>query len=267
MQRVLYILSQQFRLPLAVTDTSHKKSPLTSCVSLWLAFFYEKFYTLCNHLFSEDLPMNAKKEYYKNLSNTVLKGFQKRFIEGYYCETKEEAKALALSLVPENVSASFGGSVTLNETGVLEALRNRQDLTLYDRDTANGPEEVKKIMHDALSCDYYFMSSNAITTDGELVNIDGNGNRVAALIYGPENVIIIAGMNKIVKNVEEGISRTRNVAAPPNCIRLNKNTPCAANGVCGNCLSDTICDQIVITRASRVPQRIKVILVGEELGF
>ncbi len=211
--------------------------------------------------------MTIKKEYYKNLSNTVLKGFQKRFIEGYYCENIEEAKELALSLVPNGSSASFGGSVTLGETGVLEALRAREDITLYDRDTASSPDEVKKIMHDALSCDYYFMSSNAITVDGELVNIDGNGNRVAALIYGPENVIIIAGMNKIVKTVEEGISRTRNTASPQNCLRLGKNNPCAINGVCGNCLADTICDQIVITRASRVPNRIKVILVGEELGF
>ena len=211
--------------------------------------------------------MNIKKEYYKNLSNTVLKGFEKRFIEGHYCESVEEAKELALSMIPNGSSASFGGSVTLSETGILEALRQRNDITLYDRDTANGPDEVKKIMHDALSCDYYLMSSNAITSDGELVNIDGNGNRVAALIYGPENVIIIAGMNKIVKTVEEGISRTRNIASPQNCIRLNKNTPCAMNGVCGNCLADTICDQIVITRASRIPNRIKVILVGEELGF
>lgn len=211
--------------------------------------------------------MNIKKEYYKNLSATVLKGFKKRFIEGYYCETAAEAKELALSLVPENSKVSFGGSVTLEETGVLAALRSREDITLYDRATATTPEENKKIMHDALSCDYYFMSSNAITTDGDLVNIDGNGNRVAALIYGPENVIIIAGMNKIVKDVEEGISRTRNIASPQNCIRLGKNNPCTVNGVCGNCLADTICDQIVITRASRVPQRIKVILVGEELGF
>ncbi|MBQ8519760.1 MAG: lactate utilization protein [Agathobacter sp.] len=211
--------------------------------------------------------MSIKKEYYKNLANTVLKGFKKRFIEGYYCETAADAKELALSLVPNGASASFGGSVTLGETGILEALRNREDITLYDRDTANGSEEAKKIMHDALSCDYYFMSSNAITADGELVNIDGNGNRVAALIYGPEHVIIIAGMNKIVKNVEEGISRTRNIASPQNCIRLNKNNPCAINGVCGNCLSNTICDQIVITRASRIPNRIKVILVGEDLGF
>lgn len=211
--------------------------------------------------------MNPKKENYKNLAKTVLKGMEKRHMESYYCETSEEAKALALSLVPAGSSVSFGGSVTLNETGVLAALRERDDITLYDRDNANGPEEVKQIMHDALSCDYYFMSSNAITHDGELVNIDGNGNRVAALIYGPENVIIIAGMNKIVKDTEEGISRTRNIAAPPNCVRLNKNTPCAVNGVCGNCLADTICDQIVITRASRMPKRIKVILVGEELGF
>lgn len=211
--------------------------------------------------------MSIKKEYYKNLANTVLKGFEKRFIEGYYCETAAEAKELALSLVPANSKVSFGGSVTLDETGVLAKLRDRKDITLYDRATATTPEENKQIMHDALSCDYYFMSSNAITIDGELVNIDGNGNRVAALIYGPDNVIILAGMNKIVKNVEEGISRTRNVASPQNCIRLDKDTPCKVNGVCGNCLKDTICDQIVITRASRVPKRIKVILVGEELGF
>ncbi len=211
--------------------------------------------------------MNIKKEYYKKLSDTLLKAFEKRFYEAYYCETKEEAKALALSLVPEKASVSFGGSVTLDETGVLEALRNRQDITLYDRATGKTPEEIKQIMHDALSCDYYFMSSNAITHAGELVNIDGNGNRVAALIYGPENVVIIAGMNKVSKNVEEAISRVRNIASPQNCIRLGKNNPCAMNGVCGNCLSDTICDQIVITRASRVPKRIKVILVGEDLGF
>ena len=111
------------------------------------------------------------------------------------------------------------------------------------------------------------MSSNAITQDGELVNIDGTGNRVAALIYGPEHVIILAGMNKIASNVEEAVRRSRNVAASQNCIRLSKNNPCASNGICGNCLSDTICDQIVITGASSIPNRIKVILIGQELGF
>ena len=211
--------------------------------------------------------MDIKKEYYKNLANTVLKHFEKRHIEGHYCDSVEKARELALSLVPSGSSASYGGSVTINEVGILEALRNREDVTLLDRDKAGSPEEVQKIMHDSFSCDYYFMSSNAITVDGELINIDGTGNRVAALIYGPENVIILAGMNKIAKNVEEGLSRVRNVATPQNCLRLGKNNPCAVNGVCANCISDTICDQIVITRASRVPNRIKVILVGEELGF
>lgn len=211
--------------------------------------------------------MNIKKEYYKKLADTIMKGFQKRDMEGYYCESSAEARELALSLVAEHSTVSFGGSVTLSETGVLEALRQRTDITLYDRSCASTPEESTQIMRQAFSCDYYFMSSNAITYDGELVNIDGNGNRVAALIYGPENVIILAGMNKIVKNVEDGIQRTRSTAASQNCIRLEKHTPCAANGICANCLADTICDQIVITRASRVPQRIKVILIGEELGF
>lgn len=211
--------------------------------------------------------MSVKKEYYENLAKTVLKGLEKRFMEGYYCETKEEAKELALSLIPDGSSASFGGSMTLEETGILKELRTRTDITLYDRASASNREEVEQILHDALSCDYYLMSSNAITTDGELVNIDGNGNRVAALIYGPKNVIIVAGMNKIAKNVEEGMSRVRNTASPQNCIRLNIPTPCSKTGMCANCISHTICDQIVITRASRVPKRIKVILVGEELGF
>ena len=211
--------------------------------------------------------MNIKKDYYKKLADTVIKGFTKRHIEGHYCDSIAEAKELAMSLVASGSTAAWGGSVTLDEIGILDALRSREDITLYDRTKATSPEETKKIFHDSLSCDYYFMSSNAITQDGELINIDGTGNRVAALIYGPENVIILAGMNKIVKNVEDGIGRSRDVAASQNCIRLNKNTPCSINGVCGNCLADTICDQIVITRASRIPNRIKVILVGEALGF
>lgn len=211
--------------------------------------------------------MSVKKDYYKKLADTVIKGFTKRHMEGHYCETLEEAKTLAMSLVASGSTAAWGGSVTLDEVGILDALRERSDINLYDRTKATSPEETKKIFHDSLSCDYYFMSSNAITIDGELVNIDGTGNRVAALIYGPENVIILAGMNKITKTVEEALDRVRNVASPQNCIRLNKNTPCAVNGVCGNCLTDTICDQIVITRASRVPNRIKIILIGEELGF
>ena len=121
---------------------------------------------------------------------------------------------------------------------------------------------------DAFSADTYFMSTNAITLDGELINIDGNGNRVAALIYGPDQVIIVAGLNKVTANVEDGIRRVRNCATPPNCIRLNKKTPCAATGRCADCLSpEGICNQLVITRRSGNPDRIKVILIGESLGY
>ena len=122
--------------------------------------------------------------------------------------------------------------------------------------------------HDALSSDVYFMSTNAITTGGELVNIDGTGNRVAALIYGPETVVILAGMNKIAANVDEALSRVHNVATAQNCIRLDKKTPCAITGACADCLSpDCIRNQVVITRRSGIKGRIKVLLIGESFGY
>ena len=122
--------------------------------------------------------------------------------------------------------------------------------------------------HDALSSDVYFMSTNAITANGELVNIDGTGNRVAALIYGPETVIILTGMNKVAANVEEALSRIHNVATPQNCIRLNKKTPCSTTGTCADCLSpDCICNQVVITRRSGIKGRIKVLLIGDSFGY
>ena len=121
---------------------------------------------------------------------------------------------------------------------------------------------------DAFSADTYFMSTNAITTGGELVNIDGTGNRVAALIYGPETVVILAGMNKIAANVDEALSRVHNVATAQNCIRLDKKTPCAITGACADCLSpDCICNQVVITRRSGIKGRIKVLLIGESFGY
>lgn len=177
-------------------------------------------------------------------------------------------KKKVFSFLDGNCTVSFGGSMTLEDTGLLTALRHDPNIRLIDRSTANSPDEVKQMYHDALSADYYLMSSNAITKDGELVNIDGTGNRVAALIYGPENVIVLAGMNKVVANVDEALSRVHNVATPMNCLRLNKKTPCSATGVCADCLSpDCICNQVVITRRSGMEGRIKVILIGEELGY
>ncbi len=212
--------------------------------------------------------MTPTQNYYGNLAKTTIKNLEKRHFNCYYCQTSKEATELASKMVPAGSTVSFGGSMTLAESGMGSALRKREDITLLDRGKAGSPEEIKEIYHKSLHADYYFMSSNAITADGELVNIDGTGNRAAALIYGPEHVIILAGMNKVAPTLEEAISRVRNVASPINALRLGRNTPCAATGLCSDCLSpDCICSHTVITRKSAPEKRIKVILVGESLGY
>ncbi len=211
--------------------------------------------------------MSAKTTYYENLADSLIGKFNKRGIEGYYCENADEALLMAKRFLTPGCSISWGGSETLEEIGLIDYLKE-SDYILYDRHTAKTPEESTMMYSKIVTADYFFMSSNAITLDGQLVNIDGRGNRVACLITGPKNVIIIAGMNKIVTDVDTGIERVRNMAAPPNNIRLNKKTPCAESGKCANCLvDDCICCEIVITRKSQIPGRIKVILVGEELGY
>lgn len=212
--------------------------------------------------------MNIRQTFYKNQADTIIANLKKRRIDGFYCPTRKDAVEKAMQLVEKNSSVSFGGSVTLSESGVMAALKAREDITLYDRSKASTPEEIGEIYRKAFSCDSYFMSTNAITLDGELVNIDGNGNRVAALIFGPASVIIVCGMNKVAPNTEAAIARVRNMAAPPNCNRLGRNTPCASAGRCADCLSpDCTCNHTVITRRSGIEGRIKVLLVGEELGY
>lgn len=212
--------------------------------------------------------MTPKKIYYENLADTLIDKFNKRGIEGYYCDNAEEALLTAKRFLTPGCTVSWGGSQTLIDIGLLEALSTSSDYILYDRDKAKTPEERLQIYSKTVTADYYFMSSNAITLDGQLVNIDGSGNRVACLITGPKNVIVIAGMNKIATDVDAAIDRVRNMATPPNTVRLGRNTPCAETGKCANCLvEDCICNQIVITRRSGIQGRIKVILVGEELGF
>lgn len=211
--------------------------------------------------------MNAKQSYYQTLSVSVLKKLQKRGMEAYYCSSKETAVKLVLDLIPEHSSVTWGGSMTLSESGLMEALKTA-NLNLIDRSTAKTPDETKAIYRSAFSADYYLMSSNAVTYDGELVNTDGTGNRVAALIYGPEHVIVMVGMNKLVPDLDAAFARIHNVAAPMNTIRLDIKTPCQKTGLCADCTSpDTICCQTVVTRYSRVPGRIKVILIGEDLGY
>ncbi|KAI4447054.1 hypothetical protein C823_001573 [Eubacterium plexicaudatum ASF492] len=212
--------------------------------------------------------MNPKQIFYKTQAETIIQHLEKRRMKGYYCPTCADALKTAMSLTASGSTVSFGGSMTLMETGILDALKNRTDLHLIDRSLARTPEEIKQAYRDSFHTDTYFLSTNAITMDGQLVNVDGNGNRVAALIYGPDQVIVVTGMNKVVSTVEDAVRRIKTIASPPNCIRLNRKTPCAATGMCADCLGDDcICSQTVITRRSGIAGRIKVLLVGETLGY
>ena len=211
--------------------------------------------------------MSPKEIAKQNLANTIIKNMEKKNLEAYYCATSAEAVEKALSLMPEGASITWGGSESIKECGLMDAIKEA-NYELIDRTDAKTPEEDRIMYSRQVMADYFLMSSNAITIDGELVNIDGRANRVSLLCWGPQNVIVIAGMNKIASDVESAIQRVRDAAAPPNTVRLNKNTPCAQTGRCGNCYSpDCICSQIVITRRSSTTNRIKVILVGEELGY
>lgn len=211
--------------------------------------------------------MTPKQTFYENQAKSIIHKLEARKMEGYYCPDKESAKAKVLEMIgPNKKVVTYGGSMSLDEIGVKEAVEEAGH-DLLRREKYVTPEEKRECFAKQTLADVFMMSTNAITLDGELVNIDGSGNRVACLSFGPNEVIVVAGMNKVVSNVEEGVARSRNFAAPPNTVRLGCDTPCAKIGQCGNCLNDTICCQIVVTRASRVPGRIKVILVGEELGY
>lgn len=212
--------------------------------------------------------MTPKQQAYERLANTMMKNFERRNMEAFYCPTSADAVALAMDLMKEGGTVGMGGSETVKEVGLLDAVKSCDALRFIDRSTATTPEEKKAIFLETMAADYFLMSSNAITVDGELVNIDGNGNRLACLLQGPDNVLVLAGMNKVVDDVDSGIQRVGIHAAPPNAARLGTRTPCGALGHCGDCHSeDCMCCQIVITRHSRQKGRIKVILIGEELGF
>lgn len=211
--------------------------------------------------------MNSKKEFYKNQAASIITTFDKRGFEGYYCEDSQAAVELAMGLMKENAVVTWGGSMTLEETGMIDALKDSTH-TVIDRSLAKTAAEKTEYFRKSVCADYYYMSTNAITLDGELINIDGNGNRVACLINGPDNVIILSGMNKVVLDERTGLDRVRNIAAPPNGNRLQLKTPCSYAGKCKDCYTDDcMCSQLVVTRRSKAPGRIKIILIGEELGY
>lgn len=211
--------------------------------------------------------MTHKQEAFATAAESIIKNLEKRGMEGYFFEDSASCVNAISDLIPAGSIISWGGSETIKECGLMDALK-RGEYELIDRLSAATPEESRLLYSKAVLADYYLMSTNAITYDGELVNIDGNGNRVACLIHGPKNVIIVVGMNKFCTNVEEAVNRVRNSASPANAKRLNRQTPCNFTGHCGDCLSpDCMCNQIVVTRRSGQKGRIKVFFVAENLGY
>ena len=208
-----------------------------------------------------------KQDAYDKLGPRVVQALEARHFEAWYFSTVEEAKEKVLSLIEKGKSIGWGGSYTLAETGILEAIK-QGDYKIIDRDTAKDQAERKMLQKQALIADYFIMSANAISEDGVIVNLDGNGNRAAAMVYGPDNVIVVVGMNKVCKTVEDAVKRTRTIAAPINAQRFDIKTSCKQTGSCANCKSpDSICSSMVISRLSFPAGKIKVILIGKDLGF
>jgi L-lactate utilization protein LutB len=200
--------------------------------------------------------------------NKTIENLKKNNMDAYFVPTKEEALKQVNALVHDGDTVACGGSMTLFEAGVIDYLRGERFHFLDRYKNGLSRDEIEKIYRDSFFSDDYFVSTNAVTEEGELYNVDGNGNRVAAMIYGPKSVIVIAGYNKIVKDREAAIERVRNIAAPANAARLNCATPCAKTGECMDCKGDArICCSYVFLGKQRVKGRIKVILVGETLGY
>lgn len=211
--------------------------------------------------------MTNRQLAFRTASEGIIKQLEKRNMEGYFFEDSTSCVKAILEMMEDGSVVSWGGSESVKECGLMDAI-HQGNYQLIDRFSGKTPEEGRELYAKATLSDYYLMSTNAITLDGELVNIDGAGNRVACLIHGPKNVIIVVGMNKLVTDIPSGYDRIKNIASPANVQRLNKNTPCYHTGRCGDCFSpDCICSQTVITRRSSVPGRIKVFLVAENLGY
>lgn len=198
----------------------------------------------------------------------TIENLEKNNMEGYYVENEVELLSKLDTLVKAGETVAVGGSMTLFETGVIDYLRSGKFQFLDRYEAGLNPDDIKEVFRKSFSADSYLASSNAVTEEGELYNVDGSGNRVAAMIYGPDKVIVIVGINKIVKDLDEAIERNRESSAPANAKRLNRKTPCTKVGYCMDCSSpERICNDYVLIRRQGVKGRIKVIIVGKALGY
>ena len=217
-----------------------------------------------------DIVMKPKQIVFERKAEYVIENLRKRNINASYCRNSREAIEQISRLIPRGATVTLGGSVTVMQSGMLDVLRgmNVELLDRYRPGITN--EEVEEVMLRGMTADVLLMSCNAITADGKLVNEDGRGNRVAGLIFGPKKVILMVGVNKIVRNVDEALARIKNIAGPLNCVRLGADTPCARTGFCDDaeCIPPVrLCSQLTIIEANRVKDRLNVVLVGEELGY
>ncbi len=198
----------------------------------------------------------------------TIESLNKNNMNGYLVNTNEELIEKIEELVREGATVSCGGSVSLFETGVMDYLRSGRYKFLDRYEEGLSKEEITNIFKESFFADAYFASSNAVTEDGKLYNVDGNGNRVAAMLFGPEKVILIVGVNKIVKNIDEAVMRNREISAPANAKRLNKLTPCTKVGYCVDCKgSDKICREFTVISSQGDKDRIHVIFMNKEIGY
>ncbi len=202
------------------------------------------------------------------LGEKLVKNLKRRNIEAHYCATSQEAVSKVMDLIADGSSVTWGGSMTVRDMGIPQALKERGTLEVLDRDTVSDPAQKQQMYLRAFSADVFLSSANAISEDGVIVNIDGNGNRVAAISWGPKKVIFIIGLNKVASTVEAAIARARSTASPINAQRFDIATPCRLDGMCHNCNSpESICSYIHLLRNSRTQGRHIVVLVGEDLGY
>ncbi|WP_432667537.1 lactate utilization protein [Wukongibacter baidiensis] len=210
---------------------------------------------------------NAKFVLEKRVSRTI-ENLEKNNMRGYFAQSEDEALKKVQEIIKEGDTVTVGGSMTLFETGVIDLLRNGKYKFLDRYEEGLSQEDIKEIYRKSFAADAYFTSSNAITEEGELYNVDGRGNRVAAMIYGPDKVVVVLGVNKIVRDLDEAIMRNREWAAPANAKRLDRKTPCAEVGYCMDCSSkDRICSDYVIIKKQMDADRIHVIIVNKALGY
>lgn len=202
------------------------------------------------------------------LAGRLIKNLNRRNMKAFYCPTAQEAVKKVLELIEDGSSVTWGGSMTIRDMGIPDALRNRGTLTVLDRDLVETPEEKQDMYLRAFTADVYLTSANALSEDGVIVNIDGNGNRVAAITWGPKKVIFVISLNKVAQTVEAALARARSTASPVNAQRFDINTPCKLDGVCHNCNSpESICSYVHFLRNSRGGNRHTVVLVGEDFGY